>query len=281
MTKRTSIRRYVLFNISNLIAFLLFFTACQKAVTNSPHVKPEYQTKKFYIIGHRGAAGLAPENTIPAFIRAINSGVDAIELDVLLTADGALVVHHDFCLKPEITRKPDGTWLQKWDRPAIKNLTLKELKRYDVGRINPHTSYARRYPEQQPFDGEHIPTLREVISLLKTRVKGILADERQIAVAEKSAQASFAILLPLLALTSLVLMASAGKQEFYYLKGLGIILSYITYLGLLIYLLSFYYFNKKTGGSVYASGSFIRRPDMTIYDSAQRGDSMPCLQRNH
>lgn len=169
MTKRKPIQCHLLFTISILITFFLFFTSCQKAVKNSLPAKAEYQPKKFYIVGHRGAAGLAPENTIPAFIRAIKSGVDAIELDVLLTADGTLVVHHDFCLKPEITRKPDGTWLETWYRPAIKNLTLKELKGYDVGRINPRTSYARRYPEQQPFDGEHIPTLREVISLLKTK----------------------------------------------------------------------------------------------------------------
>ena len=169
MIKRTSIRYHILSNILILIAFLLSFAACQKAIKNAPSVKPEFQTKKFYIVGHRGAAGLAPENTIPAFMRAIEIGVDAIEIDVLLTADGKLVVHHDFRLKPEITRKTDGSWLEKWDRPIVKNLTLKELKLYDVGRLNPSTSYARRYPDQEPFDGQSIPTLKEVVSLLKSK----------------------------------------------------------------------------------------------------------------
>ena len=168
MIKRTSIHCRILSKILILIAFLFSFTACQKAMKNAPSVKPEFQTKKFYIVGHRGAAGLAPENTIPAFMRALEIGVDAIELDVLLTTDSKLVVHHDFSLKPEIARKFDGSWLEKWDRPIIKNLTLKEIKLYDVGRLNPYTSYAHRYPEQQPFDGEHIPTLREVISILKS-----------------------------------------------------------------------------------------------------------------
>ena len=169
MIKRTSIRYHILSNILILIAFLLSFAACQKAIKNAPSVKPEFQNKKFYIVGHRGAAGLAPENTIPAFMRAIEIGVDAIEIDVLLTADGKLVVHHDFRLKPEITRKTDGSWLEKWDRPIVKNLTLKELKLYDVGRLNPSTSYARRYPDQEPFDGQSIPTLKEVVSLLKSK----------------------------------------------------------------------------------------------------------------
>lgn len=168
MIKRKSIQHRILSNILILIAFLISVTACQKNIRNEPSVKPESKDKKFYIVGHRGAAGLVPENTIPAFIKAMEIGVDAIELDVLLTADGKLVVHHDFRLKPDITRKVDGSWLEKWNRPIIKNLTLGELKLYDVGRLKPNTKYARRYPEQQPAEGERIPTLREVILLLKS-----------------------------------------------------------------------------------------------------------------
>ena len=96
-------------------------------------------------------------------------GVDGIELDVLMTADGKLVVHHDYWLKPEIARTANGEWLKKGSSPAIKELTLAELKTYDIGRLKPFTSYARRYPKQQPMDGERIPTLKEVIQLLKRR----------------------------------------------------------------------------------------------------------------
>ncbi len=49
----------------------------------------------FRVIGHRGAAGLAPEHTRPSFERALAIGVDMIELDVQLTRDGRLVVMHD------------------------------------------------------------------------------------------------------------------------------------------------------------------------------------------
>ena len=125
--------------------------------------------KKLYVIGHRGAAGLAPENTLAAFSRALELGVDGIELDVLITADRKLVVHHDFRLKPEIARTPNGEWVKKRSSPAIKELSVVELKKYDVGRINPDTLYAGHYPRQQSVDGEHIPTLREVVQLLKRK----------------------------------------------------------------------------------------------------------------
>lgn len=124
-------------------------------------------TEGVLVIGHRGAAGLRPENTLAGFSRAIELGVDAVELDVLMTADKELIVHHDFHLKPEITRLPDGRWLK--DRPGllINELTVAQLKAFDVGRLKANTRYAFRYPDQMPSDGERIPLLREVISTIK------------------------------------------------------------------------------------------------------------------
>ncbi len=120
-----------------------------------------------YVIGHRGAAGLAPENTLAAISKALEIGVDGVELDVQLSADGIAVVHHDFRLNPDITRTASGEWLEMGNTPPIKALTLTELKRYDVGRLKPDTRYATRYPDQEPADGEQIPTLQEVVLLLK------------------------------------------------------------------------------------------------------------------
>jgi glycerophosphoryl diester phosphodiesterase len=146
-------------------AVLLFISSCQTAGRSALNAQQETPAKKIYVIGHRGAAGLAPENTLPAFARACIIGVDAFELDVLLTADRKAVVYHDFRLKPELTRTSNGKWLASASPPAIQDLKLQDLKTYDVGRLKPGTRYARRYPEQQPIDGERIPTLREVISL--------------------------------------------------------------------------------------------------------------------
>ncbi len=120
--------------------------------------------QRILIIAHRGGAGLAPENTLAAFSGALALDVDGIEMDVRLTADGEPVLYHDARLKPEITRTADDEWLKE-EGPAIKALTLQELKSFDVGRVKRRTKYARRYPKQKPSDGERIPTLNEVVTL--------------------------------------------------------------------------------------------------------------------
>jgi len=116
-------------------------------------------------IAHRGGSGLWPENTLGAFERAIDIGADGIELDVHLTKDGILVVHHDESLKPAIARNADGAWLTR-PTPLIKDLTFEELQQFDIGRLKPGAGYAGRYPEQTSLDGERIPTLEAVFDLV-------------------------------------------------------------------------------------------------------------------
>jgi glycerophosphoryl diester phosphodiesterase len=118
------------------------------------------------IQGHRGARGLAPENTLPAFARALGIGVTTLELDCAITKDGVVVVSHDPAFNPDITRGPDGKWLEKTG-PAIWGLTFKELQRYDVGRLNPANAYAKRWPEQRPADGARIPRLADLFALVR------------------------------------------------------------------------------------------------------------------
>ena len=149
--------------------FLLLTLSCRSAPRGPVSESTRGLEKNVYIIGHRGAAGLMPENTLAGFSRACELGVDAVELDVLIAADGEAVVYHDFHLKPDLTRKPDGLWLNSGLPPAIRDLQLADLKRYDVGRLKPGSRYSRRYPEQQSADGERIPTLREVIGLHKKK----------------------------------------------------------------------------------------------------------------
>ena len=122
-------------------------------------------TRAVEVQGHRGARGVLAENSLPGFRHALALGVDTLELDVALTRDGVVVVHHDACLNPETTRL-DGSWIDADAAPAIHALTLAELARYDVGAIRPGSEYARRFPEQRPLDGVQIPTLAEVIELL-------------------------------------------------------------------------------------------------------------------
>lgn len=118
----------------------------------------------FDLQGHRGARGLAPENTLAGFGTALAVGVTTLELDLGVTADDVLVVLHDPYLDPAITRGPDGAWLSG-PTPRVRDLTLAALRRYDVGRIDPASRYAQRWPSQQPVDGERIPTFAEVVAL--------------------------------------------------------------------------------------------------------------------
>jgi glycerophosphoryl diester phosphodiesterase len=91
-------------------------------------------------LGHRGASQAAPENTLAAYQRARELGADGVELDVMLSADGEVVVRHDW----ELERTTNGSG-------RVKDHTLAQLKTLDAG-----SWFA---PE---FAGEHIPTLREV-----------------------------------------------------------------------------------------------------------------------
>ena len=118
------------------------------------------------IQGHRGARGLLPENTIPAFERAIELGVDVLELALCMTRDGVLVVHHDRALDPDRTRDTSGAWLAP-PGPFLNALDLASLSDFDVGRAAPGSKIAKRFPEQVPRDGTRIPTLAEGLALGK------------------------------------------------------------------------------------------------------------------
>jgi glycerophosphoryl diester phosphodiesterase len=119
----------------------------------------------FDLQGHRGARGLAPENTLEGFAVALTLGVTTLEMDAGMTADGVVVVMHDPALNPDITRGPDGVWLAARG-PAVRSLDLAALQRFDVGRIRPGTRYAASFADQAPADGARIPTLDAVLELV-------------------------------------------------------------------------------------------------------------------
>jgi glycerophosphoryl diester phosphodiesterase len=116
----------------------------------------------FDLQGHRGARGHAPENTLAGFERALAIGVTTLELDVGVTRDAVVVIHHDRRLNPDLARGPGGGWIAA-PGPLVSELSFEELQRYDVGRIRPGSEYARRFPEQQPIDGTRIPRLAELL----------------------------------------------------------------------------------------------------------------------
>ncbi len=96
------------------------------------------------IWAHRGASGIMPENTLPAFAMAIEQKADGIELDVQLTRDGVPVICHDF----EIDRVSDG-------KGMIRDLTLAELRSFNFNQLHPEQGFVP------------IPTLAEVFDLVR------------------------------------------------------------------------------------------------------------------
>ncbi len=139
---------------------------CRLAILLSALVLLAAPAAAFDLEGHRGARGLMPENTLPAFRAALAVGVTTLELDVGMTRDGVLVVHHDPTLNPDTTRGPDGRFLEGRG-PPLRWLRFDELRTYDVGRLKPGTNYAGTFREQQAVDGTRVPALTELFAMVR------------------------------------------------------------------------------------------------------------------
>ncbi|NCV57490.1 MAG: glycerophosphodiester phosphodiesterase [Betaproteobacteria bacterium] len=126
-----------------------------------------YQRRWVDLQGHRGAAGLIAENTLPSFARALAIGVNTLELDIVMTKDDVIVISHDPDLNPDITRGPDGMFLQGRG-PRIIDLTYSALQQYQVGALNPKSRYASRYPDQQPMEDLRIPRLSDLFDWVQS-----------------------------------------------------------------------------------------------------------------
>jgi glycerophosphoryl diester phosphodiesterase len=120
----------------------------------------------FDIEAHRGGRALFPENTLVSFANALSMGVDTLELDIGVTADGALVVSHERGLNPDLARGADGVYVAPPGIPFIR-LPLSEIRKYDVGQIRPDSAYAKQFPDQHAVPGTPIPTLKEVFALVR------------------------------------------------------------------------------------------------------------------
>ncbi|WP_421995549.1 glycerophosphodiester phosphodiesterase [Reyranella sp.] len=130
---------------------------------------PSLAVQAFDLQGHRGTRGLAPENTLAGFRAAEALGVTTLETDLAVTRDDVLVISHDPVLNPDLVRL-DGQWIAP-PGPPIRSLGLAELERYDVGRVNPASKYARQFPEQKPADGERFPTLERFFATARPDVR--------------------------------------------------------------------------------------------------------------
>lgn len=130
--------------------FLLFFLSLAMQTSFGQNVTFNWQ-------GHRGCRGLMPENTLPAFLKALDYGVNTLELDVVISKDRQVVVSHDPFFHTDFSIDPTGKPLTKGTLINLYQLNYDEIKRYDVGSNgNPN------FPEQQKLK-TYKPLLSEVI----------------------------------------------------------------------------------------------------------------------
>ena len=109
--------------------------------------------------GHRGCRGLMPENTIPAYLKAVDIGVTTLEMDAVITKDSQVIMSHEPFFNHDITTKPDGSYVTIGEekRLNIYRMDYAEVKKYDVGlKVNP------RFPQQQKLPAVK-PLLADVI----------------------------------------------------------------------------------------------------------------------
>src|SRR6478736_1532732 len=124
-------------------------------------------TPKFDVQGHRGCRGLEPENTIPAFITALDSGVTTIEMDLAVTLDKQIIVSHEPWMSAAFCLDPSGKEIKAKDelRYNIYQMTYDQIKLWDVG-----SKKNERFPEQKKFQVNK-PLLSEVIIAVENHIK--------------------------------------------------------------------------------------------------------------
>lgn len=126
--------------MKKILVCILLFTNCTISKT---YLKP--LSNSFDIQGHRGCRGLMPENTIAAFIKAIELGVTALEMDVVITKDNEVLVSHDPYFNHLITTKPNGNFVEEKEEKQLNiyAMSFAETQQYDVGK-KPHPKFLQQ-----------------------------------------------------------------------------------------------------------------------------------------
>ena len=128
-----------------------------------------------------------PKIPMPGYKATLKIGTDWQDMDIVMTKDGEILISHDPVLNPDIVRDARGHFLAKnkealrqmspaeletyTRKYATKNLTLRELEQFDVGRLNRTSQYSTYFPDQLAIDGTRMPTLREVIHYVNHATK--------------------------------------------------------------------------------------------------------------
>ncbi len=119
---------------------------------------------KITIHGHRGCRGLLPENTMPSFYKALDLGVDALEIDLVCTGDGQLLISHDPFIVSEICTKPDGTLITPTEEKSLNiyKMTMTEAQSYICGTlVHPRFIQQQQLKTYKPSFVEFVSGVRE------------------------------------------------------------------------------------------------------------------------
>jgi len=117
------------------------------------------------IVGHRGARGLFPENSMVGFENILKMGVTLIELDVVFSKDKTPIITHDHTINPSTSRDVDGEFVN--ENIKVSSLTVEQIKNYEIGRLDLDSDYGKRFPEQAQLDGIYMPTLQELFEKMQ------------------------------------------------------------------------------------------------------------------
>lgn len=151
--------------VSILLVFILLWFGA--SFTRGVFAAKRRSTENLIITGHRGGAGLGPENSLECIRKGIEAGATSIEIDVHITADNEIVVCHD----PTVDRTTNGSG-------AINEMTLKEIKELRLLEKG-KTKWQRLTGGTNPATDQQIPTLQEVLDIVDGRVELLLEIKRK------------------------------------------------------------------------------------------------------
>jgi len=149
--------------------FVLLLTGCTATKMAPANSAPSdtVPLPDFDIQGHRGTRGLMPENTIPAMLKAVELGVNTLEMDVQITRDGQVLISHDPYINPAHELLPDGTELPAADKQkyVFYEMDYAHIRQFDVG-----SKFYSSFPEQQKLK-TYKPLLSELIDSVQHYVR--------------------------------------------------------------------------------------------------------------
>jgi glycerophosphoryl diester phosphodiesterase len=148
------------------LAALTIYSGFNNIDISTTYAKVNYDV--FDLEAHRGGRDVRPENTLYSYAYAIELGATSIECDMQLTKDGQIVMSHNPILNSDITRDENGNYIEN-NKYDIRLMTVDELKKFDVGVMNPNCGeyYDLHGKTQFTYDAK-IPTLEELMQLIQS-----------------------------------------------------------------------------------------------------------------